>query len=88
MVLPLLYSQKLIDQEEYRKLNMSKGKETERKRGEILLMDVLMKKEQGSFDKFCDILRKIPDQKHIANIIRPLTSTASVVLRASTFGRL
>lgn len=69
-LLPLLYSSGLIDRDEHRLL--SNDKETEKKRVEVLLLDVLMKKGPGTFDKLCGILRKVPGQEHIVEIISPL----------------
>jgi myosin heavy subunit len=68
-VLPLLYSNKLIDKLDYARLATMQAQE---RRNEILLLEILMKAGIGSFDKFCSILRAVDGQKPIADMIDPI----------------
>lgn len=76
-VLPLLFSNKLIDHPDYVRLATMEAQE---RRNEVLLLEILMKKGIGSFDKFCSILRAVDGQKPIADVIDPI--------RAKTKSRL
>jgi hypothetical protein len=72
-VLSLLFSNKLIDHPDYYRLLTMQRQE---QGNEILLLEILMKKGIGSFDKFCSILRAVDGQKPIADMIDPISAKA------------
>ena len=68
-ILPKLYSNKLIDHNEFSSLSGSK--QSEQDIATELLRDILLKKGDDAFWKFCATLRDVEGQHEIADLIDP-----------------
>ncbi|XP_062516828.1 uncharacterized protein LOC134192149 [Corticium candelabrum] len=68
-ILPKLYSNKLIDHNEFSSLSGSK--QSEQDIATELLRDILIKKGDDAFGKFCATLRDVEGQREIADFIDP-----------------